>query len=60
MLKHTHKTKIRSRLEILLAQIAGHDINLPFKPQNILEKLLYEIGERVNSLSSKEKTNKGG
>lgn len=50
---HIHKWNITSRLELLLAKIAGHDVNLgtmtPPVATNLTEELLLEIADRLDN-----------
>lgn len=52
-ISHTHKWNIASRLELLLAKIAGHDVDLgtmtPPVATNLTEELLLEIADRLDN-----------
>lgn len=57
---HIHKWNITSRLELLLAKIAGYDVDLgtmtPPVATNLTEELLLEIAERVDNIVQQENT----
>lgn len=57
---HTHKWQITSRLELLLAKIAGHDVDIsnmtPPVASNLTEELLLEIAERIDNIVQQEST----
>ena len=52
-ISHTHKWNITSSLELLLAKIAGHDVDLstmtPPVATNLTEELLLEIADRLDN-----------
>lgn len=61
---HIHKWNITSRLELLLAKIAGHDVDLstmtPPVATNLTEELLLEIADRLDNGGEGGESSSGG